>query len=298
MYGVDYFFVLSGFIILNAHFDDSRTVGALKSYVFKRLNRIYVPYLPVGLVVIAAYLALPDLSGAHREWGWLTSLLLVPSSLPPALIVAWTLVYEMLFYSIFILFFLDRRIFLAAVIVWAAAIVALSRGGAGTRSPWIATLLDPINLDFILGLGAALGYRLLHQRPGGILIAAGLVSMLLYLCVLPQDGLARPLFGVGASLTVLGGALEETRLRRLIPSVLVRLGDASYAIYLTHNPVISLTARLAARVPALQSWPAAFCFVLGCGLLVGSAYHYLFERPALAAVRNAGRSRLETQPQT
>jgi hypothetical protein len=45
--GVDFFFVLSGFIILNAHADDPATGRALESYVFKRLNRIYVPYLPM-----------------------------------------------------------------------------------------------------------------------------------------------------------------------------------------------------------------------------------------------------------
>src|SRR6266852_1943265 len=66
MFGVDFFFVLSGFIILNAHFDDIAGLGALKSYVVKRLSRIYMPYLPICLLVIAGYLLLPGLSGSQR----------------------------------------------------------------------------------------------------------------------------------------------------------------------------------------------------------------------------------------
>ena len=62
--GVDFFFVLSGFIILNSHFDDDTGPRALRSYVFKRVTRIYVPYLPVCAVVIASYLLLPSLSAA------------------------------------------------------------------------------------------------------------------------------------------------------------------------------------------------------------------------------------------
>src|ERR1700757_3534806 len=53
--GVDFFFVLSGFIILNAHLDDAPTMAAFRSYVLKRIVRIYVPYLPIVLTLIAAY---------------------------------------------------------------------------------------------------------------------------------------------------------------------------------------------------------------------------------------------------
>jgi Acyltransferase family len=69
--GVDFFFVLSGFIILNSHFDDETSLGALKSYVFKRLSRIYVPYLPVCAIVISSYLLFPSLSYVNRDWGFL-----------------------------------------------------------------------------------------------------------------------------------------------------------------------------------------------------------------------------------
>ena len=62
--GVDFFFVLSGFIIMYAHMDDARTSAALKRYAFKRLSRIYPAYLPVGVGMIVLYAAMPGLSAA------------------------------------------------------------------------------------------------------------------------------------------------------------------------------------------------------------------------------------------
>src|SRR6267154_4057685 len=156
--GVDFFFVLSGFIILNSHFDDENGPRALKSYALKRVLRIYVPYLPVCAIVIVSYLLLPSLSNVNRDWGWLTSIFLVPSRNPPALVAAWTLVHEMLFYSIFVLFFFGKRLFLVASIAWAAAIIARPLA-ADSLAPLFSTLLNPINLEFMFGMICALLYR-------------------------------------------------------------------------------------------------------------------------------------------
>jgi peptidoglycan/LPS O-acetylase OafA/YrhL len=82
MYGVDFFFVLSGFIIYHVHQKDRLDASAAPSFLIKRLRRIYIPYLPVTIVLIAAYLALPGLSEGNREWGWFTSLTLLPSEAP------------------------------------------------------------------------------------------------------------------------------------------------------------------------------------------------------------------------
>lgn len=47
--GVDFFFVLSGFIIMYAHMGDERTGPAVRRYTFKRLARVFLPYLPLAL---------------------------------------------------------------------------------------------------------------------------------------------------------------------------------------------------------------------------------------------------------
>jgi len=59
-FGVDFFFVLSGFIIMYVHMDDNCTPTALQRYTFKRLSRIYPAYLPVGVALLVLYALIPD----------------------------------------------------------------------------------------------------------------------------------------------------------------------------------------------------------------------------------------------
>jgi peptidoglycan/LPS O-acetylase OafA/YrhL len=282
--GVDFFFVLSGFIILGAHFDDPSNLQASISYAWKRVSRIYIPYWPICATLISAYLLFPTLSTGYRPWGWMTSIFLVPSQYPPALGLAWTLVHEVLFYVIFLLFFLDRRVFAVAVFGWVAAIL-LGPAAATVAQPLISTLLRPINLEFVLGLIAAIAYRMLPRGFGWGAGAAGIVIMIWFFSTRADYLADSPLFGLASSLLVLAGAQLEPRIRWCIPRMLVGLGDASYAIYLVHLPLMALTARAAVRIPGLGNWPACLTFIVACGIAGGYAYHHLFEKPALARFR-------------
>lgn len=113
--GVDFFFILSGFIIA---FASSRMLAAGKTlgeYFSHRVVRIYVPYLPVGVALYFAYQLLPDLSAADREIGLLTSLTLLPTAEATALSVAWTLKHELLFYFLFASIFISRALFIGVM---------------------------------------------------------------------------------------------------------------------------------------------------------------------------------------
>jgi len=289
--GVDFFFVLSGFIILNSHQDDPQGCAALKSYVLKRLSRVFIPYVPVCAIVIMSYLIFPTLSQANREWGWLTSIFLVPSRYPPALVAAWTLVHEVLFYSIFMLFFAGKRLFLLATIVWAVAILALSPPG-GLFSPLFSTLLNYINLEFLFGMACALLCRRINRFAivyaaiiGWLALAAGFGCVYCYFLTATGEGPDRLLFGLGASLVMLGMVLFEPKVRDRVPRAFVRLGDASYAIYLIHNPLISLTSRVATHCIIIDQWAGSLIFSMACVIGLGLLYHVLFEKPVLRFYR-------------
>jgi peptidoglycan/LPS O-acetylase OafA/YrhL len=65
-----------------------------------------------------------------------------------------------------------------------------------------------------------------------------------------------------------------------VPRTLVFLGDASYAIYLVHNPFMALLAR---ALPAQGL--LALAYLIATGTALGIAYHLIYERPAIAFVR-------------
>ncbi|MFD0934862.1 acyltransferase family protein, partial [Methylobacterium trifolii] len=159
-FGVDFFFVLSGFIIVHAHADDSRGAGPARAYAAKRLSRIYLPYLPVSLAMIALYAGLPGISGASRDWSLTTSLTLLPTGSPPALAAAWTLVHEMMFYALFLVSYFVRG-FPWIVAAWVGAILAGIGLGLQTAyaAPSLWSVLAPINAEFVAGMGAALAVR-------------------------------------------------------------------------------------------------------------------------------------------
>lgn len=64
--GVDFFFVLSGFIILNSHFYDDKGWQSAKSYLSKRVLRIFPPYLPISIILLLSYNVFPSLSAGTR----------------------------------------------------------------------------------------------------------------------------------------------------------------------------------------------------------------------------------------
>jgi peptidoglycan/LPS O-acetylase OafA/YrhL len=285
--GVDFFFVLSGFIILHAHLKDSSGTKAARKYATKRFKRIYIPYLPVSLVLIVLYLILPSVSLGNRDWSLLTSLTLIPTERPPALPVAWTLIHEMIFYLIFSLSYFTRHFFLVVAVWTTSIIVTWSIGWKSSIS--LTYILSPQNLEFIVGMASAYGFSKLSSKWSPILIGCGLTSILGYIALGASEPYAvdRVWFGVSLGPIVLGIAmLERLKAPTPIPWLLL-VGNASYAIYLVHNPVVSLAVRLGAMLNS--SWELAFILCVSSGLLGGLAYHLLVETPGMQL---AGRLRL------
>jgi len=70
--GVDYFFVLSGFIIYHSTVGVGRTPA---DYLSARFRRVYLPYWPVGLTIALLYVLLPTLSQRTTGWSWLPTVL-------------------------------------------------------------------------------------------------------------------------------------------------------------------------------------------------------------------------------
>lgn len=122
--GVDFFFVLSGFIIYYVHQADVAEHRGARAYVRKRLVRIY----PTYWVVLAAYAVLLTLSpqkgmGPISLGEVVANVFLWPQQQAPILGVSWTLRHELLFYCIFGLLIFNRTVSGIVLILWAVFLV-------------------------------------------------------------------------------------------------------------------------------------------------------------------------------
>lgn len=282
MLGVDFFFVLSGFIIFYTMHDVAPTPGATRAFLWKRVVRIYTPYWPVGLAIALAYTLAPGLSGAGRDWGWLPSLTLLPATSVPALPLAWSLQHEIVFYGLFALLFALGRVW-QGLALWAILIVAAALTGPGLERPY-RILLHPINLEFIFGAIAARAY-LDRWRAPLWLTACGVGLPLALFAWLGAPPAASFLVGLAIAFALPPICRLEAEGRLRIGPHMLLLGAASYALYLVHDPLVSLASRGLGRLELL-GWAQAMLLLLVLSVLASLAYHLLWERPVL---RLAGR---------
>jgi peptidoglycan/LPS O-acetylase OafA/YrhL len=138
-------------------------------------------------------------------------------------------------------------------------------------------LLSPLNLEFIAGMAAACAYRRLSVSWWPFMIAGGAaVIVALFLTLEPEAN--RVWFGVALVPLIVGLALLE-RSGKLKPvNWLLILGNASYAIYLVHDPVVSVFIRAATM---LHAWGPSLAICVAAGTAFGLVYHFKVERPGL-----------------
>jgi exopolysaccharide production protein ExoZ len=279
--GLDFFFVLSGFIITHVHSADAYGTTAAARYLGKRCRRIYIPYLPVSIMMIVFYVAFPFVSKRPDDWSVLTSLTLIPTARAPALSVAWTLIHEMIFYLFFLLSYFTRH-FVLLVAGWVAAIVLVWACDWVPPNPLLGYFLAPINLELVAGMAAALVAHKLPLPSWPLLLFFGVLGAAAFL-LSGADESARVWFGFALVPLVLSLVMLEQQ--KLIPSIrtMLLLGNASYAIYLVHYPLVAAVVR---ATSPLQSWPVSFLACLLAGVLAGLVYHWLIEKPGLTSRRH------------
>jgi peptidoglycan/LPS O-acetylase OafA/YrhL len=301
--GVDVFFVLSGFVISYAHWDDRGNPGALGRYAWRRLSRIYPPYWVATAIMLALYLVSPSRTGHETELAVVVqSLLLYPVPGGMVLGVAWSLVHELTFYVLFAVLVLDRRLGTAVLGLWLVA--ALGGLGTGAPLPGLAAVSDPYHVQFFLGMAAAWALRRrIPIRPGLLLGTGVLAFAAVYLAELagtgdPRGGAYRLAYGLAAAALILGAAAGDRAGSWRIPRPLLLLGSASYSVYLVHVPVILVLSKSAQvlGLGALVPVPLLLAAITGAAILSGIAFSALVEMPLLRLCRRLGGPRRQLAP--
>jgi peptidoglycan/LPS O-acetylase OafA/YrhL len=274
--GVDLFFVISGFVMVVSARRLSVQADAARMFLGARLRRIVPLYWACTALKIAAVLAFP--AAAHTTRLGLAycidSFLFLPvhdmaGQFRPVLPVGWTLSFEMLFYALFAACLAARQspaLLLPPVL---AAIALLPQGSSAWHE-----ISNPIVLEFAFGTTLATlwlrGYRL--PAPLAWLVLA---TSLAWLVAAPKTLLATRLLSWGLPAGALLGATVslEQRIAARIPREILALGDASYAIYLSHGFVLAALGYFASRMPGLA--PA---LGLATGVLASAAFGCLMYR--------------------
>jgi exopolysaccharide production protein ExoZ len=301
--GVDFFFVLSGFIIAFAHHKDIGRPAAWRTFISKRIIRLYPIYLLyVGVICVLLALGfgqvkkLPD---TLSQWVVTVFLIRLDES-EPILPPAWTLVHEIGFYAIFSLLILSRRLGATVALFWVVMCVVFFQYPSVNERTAFNTYFAAYNLDFLFGVCV---YLIWKKAPNinwiipAILGVAVVGSTMAAELRRPDQNVYSLLYGIGFGLILLAAVYWESSGRQISSKLLALLGDASYSIYLTHEPLqgIFMKIMLKTKIHMYAGETSAYFFVLVFSTLFGCLAYLWVERPLLNAIRRHQLRRAQSQ---
>lgn len=249
--GVDLFFVISGFVMW-----ESAQRYAAGQFVLRRIARIVPAYWFYTSLLVAIVLVAPSLAPNVSFDGWALagSYFFIPYTNAkglqnPILLQGWTLNYEAFFYGVFALALLwqgrrRRFVFVSGVLLSLCACGAILRpeGAAATMAT------SPMLLEFLFGMGISVllkGWWPNQRVSLALAVVGGMVLVITEIAVEPAAWRVLQ-FGLPAALLLVGLIGLEPAWRRRPFAPLLRVGDASYSLYLCHPFVLS-TAAVAVR---------------------------------------------------
>lgn len=302
--GVDLFFVISGLVMWLS--TSGTQIGPFAFYV-ARLKRIVPLYWLVTTLMLLVFLVAPavirsfqfdpsHIVASYLFFAWPSPVPGLEHQIFPVVIVGWSLNSEIFFYLLFGLFlFLPisaRGISCTCLFL----LIGVSGYLIAVHSDIIDFYLNYTAAEF--GLGVALGMLYVRGWPLRSDWISGLVTLIGFL-LLPAAFLTFD-FGpamdwtilVGSVLIVAGGiGLEASG--AIGTTVLGNtLGNASYALYLTHPIVVSAVTQIGKKLGLANTFAGAALIALvaiGAAIVTGLLVHRYVERPIAQAL--SGRPR-------
>ncbi|MGF7155684.1 acyltransferase family protein [Novosphingobium gossypii] len=294
--GVDLFFVISGFIMVHT---TSRRPVSPGRFIVDRLVRIAPLYWGLTVAVFVVALAVPHLLGTTRaDWGALArSLAFIPAergdgTMRPILFVGWSLNLEMAFYVIFALALMirERNRRIGGTIGLLLVVVAFGALMRDSLSPEVRFLTQPMLLEFAAGMAIGWLYPRLPASKGAAILAACLAPlalvMLVWMARWPLPG-GWPGSLPAAVAAVICALVAERGGLAIAWRPAQSIGDASYALYLTHPFVTQAWTQAALHAGFLSPTTAPWLLAgaMACAVIVALGTHAWIEQPLGRAAR-------------
>ncbi|MFT4053516.1 MAG: acyltransferase [Novosphingobium sp.] len=313
-FGVDVFFVISGFIMYYTTATHFGEPGATVQFLRRRLIRI-VPIYWLLTLLQAAVLFASRMDQADKQippTQLIKSFFFIPylsesGKYRPILGVGWTLNFEMLFYVVFALTLLfPRRIGVALLFLTFASAISIGQliRPSGALGAWTM----PVSMEFLAGVLLAAAYIHIPGWVGRIRIPAtvGAIAIVLFqhfyvapTAYLHDELLWRPQhWGLAVLLVLFALAASRPSEHSLTSRVLERIGDSSYSLYLTHTIWIGVfTATLAKLHLDRLINPYVFFFATaGLAVVIGWLFHVVVEERLTQVLSRRGGKRLQADP--
>ena len=291
-FGVDFFFLISGFIISYAAIYKYSEPNAFGNYLKNRLIRIYTPYLPIGIFMLIAYTLLPGFSNGNRDLSVLTSLTLIPNG-SPALSVAWTLSFEISFYLLFSISFYSKKVWNFFIFFWFFLILLFNYGKYFNfhivRIPITNLIFSMYNIEFILGYLLSifiLEKNKINLKFGLFLTIAAAIAV--FTCFYFKFSVfyfsLNLLFSVFSFLLIYVSITHfNIKINKNVFMMIV--GNATYSIYLIHNPLQMIIIRFFPKINSVLNVVIALGVVLILSFAVGYLYYYIFEKKGINFIK-------------
>ncbi len=234
--GVDFFFVVTGFMIYYLYHRHLGVEGKAREFFIKRFIRIFPLYWLFTFILLGAAILFPTL---HEPYSWervWKSIILFPSE--PILTSAWSLSHVIFFYLMFSLLLLNPKVFKPLIGIWVIATILIK---SNLFFQWETFFFSFSTLEIVAGTLIAYVSRLFNMKQfAGLFLAVGVIG---YIGVWMNNIFGWFTFYVPilycffALLLVLGISIKD-RTQRKIPPSLMFLGNASYSIYIAHGPFL------------------------------------------------------------
>lgn len=306
--GVDFFFVLSGFIIFYIHAKDIGCPNKVKPFLIKRLIRIYPIYWVIlGLKIGSSWMATYANGQSRNMVEILKAIVLFPQDrvvLSSSFLgVSWTLSFEIFFYLVFGLAILfPKRIMFPVIGLWLLGSFVNMVGLLPVDPEGLVSmfLFSPLNLEFALGCSAAYLLRRYSFSQGQKILTLGLflltisIALDIYTDTHNLPSITQPWsilpYGIPCWLLILGSVTLESEKVIQVSPWLSEIGNASYSIYLAHGFFINNLSRPLPKIypPILDN--AVLLNVSGivisaAALILGYGVYRYIENPMLGFCR-------------